>query len=191
MWIVALALRRPYTFVVMALLIIILTPITILRTPVDIFPDINIPVISVVWSYDGMSPSEMADRIVSNSERGFTVTVNDIEHQESVAVPGKAVTKIFFRPGVNLSMAMTQVTAMCQTVLRGLPPGTTPPLVITYTASTTPIDSWVLAARRSLNSSYLTWAIIFCVRNWSQCRELGRLIRMGASRGKSRSTSIP
>ena len=84
MWIVALALRRPYTFVVMALLIIILTPITILRTPVDIFPDINIPVVSVVWNFDGMSPSEMADRIVSNSERGFTVTVNDIEHQESL-----------------------------------------------------------------------------------------------------------
>jgi len=147
MWIVALALRRPYTFVVMALLIIILTPITVLRTPVDIFPDINIPVISVVWSYDGMSPSEMADRIVSNSERGFTVTVNDIEHQESVAVPGKAVTKIFFRPGVNLSMAMTQVTAMCQTVLRGLPPGTTPPLVITYTASTTPIVQLGLSSK--------------------------------------------
>ncbi len=147
MWIVALALRRPYTFVVMALLIVILTPITIMRTPVDIFPDINIPVISVVWSFDGMSPSEMADRIVSNSERGFTVTVNDIEHQESVAVPGKAVTKIFFRPNVNLSMAMTQVTAMCQTILRGLPPGTTPPLVITYTASTTPIVQLGLSSK--------------------------------------------
>jgi CzcA family heavy metal efflux pump len=147
MWIVALALRRPYTFVVMALLIVILTPITILRTPVDIFPDINIPVVSVVWSFDGMSPSEMADRIVSNSERGFTVTVNDIEHQESLAVPGKAVIKIFFRPNVNLSMAMTQVTAMCQTVLRGLPPGTTPPLVITYTASTTPIVQLGLSSK--------------------------------------------
>ncbi len=147
MWIVALALRRPYTFVVMALLIIILTPVTILRTPVDIFPDINIPVVSVVWSFDGMSPSEMADRIVSNSERGFTVTVNDIEHQESLAVPGKAVIKIFFRPNVNLSMAMTQVTAMCQTVLRGLPPGTTPPLVITYTASTTPIVQLGLSSK--------------------------------------------
>ncbi len=147
MWIVALALRRPYTFVVMALLIIILTPVTILRTPVDIFPDINIPVVSVVWSYDGMSPSEMADRIVSNSERGFTVTVNDIEHQESLAVPGKAVIKIFFRPNVNLSMAMTQVTAMCQTILRGLPPGTTPPLVITYTASTTPIVQLGLSSK--------------------------------------------
>jgi CzcA family heavy metal efflux pump len=147
MWIVALALRRPYTFVVMALLIVILTPITILRTPVDIFPDINIPVVSVVWNYDGMSPSEMADRIVSNSERGFTVTVNDIEHQESVSVPGKAVIKLFFRPSVNLSMAMTQVTAMCQTVLRGLPPGTTPPLVITYTASTTPIVQLGLSSK--------------------------------------------
>jgi CzcA family heavy metal efflux pump len=131
----------------MALLIIILTPITILRTPVDIFPDINIPVVSVVWNFDGMSPSEMADRIVSNSERGFTVTVNDIEHQESLAVPGKAVIKIFFRPSVNLSMAMTQVTAMCQTILRGLPPGTTPPLVITYTASTTPIVQLGLSSK--------------------------------------------
>ena len=147
MWIVALALRRPYTFVVMALLIVILTPITILRTPVDIFPEINIPVVSVVWSYTGLSPSEMADRIVSNSERGFTVTVNDIEHQESQALSGIAVTKIFFRPSVNISMAVTQVTAMCQTILRGLPPGTTPPLVITYTASTTPIVQLGLSSK--------------------------------------------
>src|ERR1035437_5465742 len=147
MWIVALALRRPYTFVVMALLIIILTPITILRTPVDIFPEINIPVVSVVWSYTGMSPSEMADRIVSNSERGFTITVNDIEHQESQSLNGIAVIKIFFRPNVNLSMAVTQVTAMCQTMLRGLPPGTTPPLVITYTASTTPIVQLGLSSK--------------------------------------------
>ena len=147
MWIVALALRRPYTFVVMALLIIILTPLTILRTPVDIFPEINIPVVSVVWNFDGMSPQEMADRIVSNSERGFTVTVNDIEHQESQSLNGKAVIKIFFRPGVNISMAVTQVTAMCQTVLRGLPAGTTPPLVITYSASTTPIVQLGLSSK--------------------------------------------
>ena len=147
MWIVALALRRPYTFVVMALLIIILTPITILRTPVDIFPDINIPVVSVVWSYTGMSPSEMADRIVSNSERISTIVVNDIEHMESQSLSGVAVIKIFFRPGVNISMAMTQVTGACQTVLRGLPPGTTPPLVITYTASTTPIVQLGLSSK--------------------------------------------
>ncbi len=147
MWIVALALRRPYTFVVMALLIILLTPITILRTPVDIFPDINIPVIAVIWNYDGMDATEMANRIVSNSERGFTVTVNDIEHQESTALNGKAVIKIFFRPGVNISMAMSQVTGMCQTVLRGLPPGTTPPLVEQYTASTTPIVQLGLSSK--------------------------------------------
>jgi CzcA family heavy metal efflux pump len=147
MWIVALALRRPYTFVVMALLIIILTPITILRTPVDIFPEINIPVVSVVWNFDGMSPQEMADRIVSNSERGFTVTVNDIEHIESQSLSGKAVIKVFFRPSVNISMAVTQVTAMSQTVLRGLPPGTTPPLVITYTASSTPVVQLGLSSK--------------------------------------------
>jgi CzcA family heavy metal efflux pump len=147
MWIVALALRRPYTFVVMAILIIILTPITILRTPVDIFPEINIPVVSVVWSFDGMSPSEMANRIVTNSERGLTVTVNDIEHQESQSLNGKAVIKIFFRPGVNLSMAVSQVTAMCQTTLRGLPPGTVPPLVITYSASTTPVVQLGLSSK--------------------------------------------
>ncbi len=147
MWIVALALRRPYTFVVMALLIIILTPVTILRTPVDIFPEINIPVVSVVWNFDGLSPQEMADRIVTNSERGFTVTVNDIEHQESQSLNGKAVIKIFFRPGVDISMALTQVTAMCQTVLRGLPAGTTPPLVITYTASSTPVVQLGLSSK--------------------------------------------
>src|ERR1700689_1903686 len=126
MWIVALALRRPYTFVVMALLIIILTPITIARTPVDIFPDINIPVVSVVWNYSGFSPQDMADRIVTNSERGFTVTVNDIEHQESQTRSGIAVIKIFFRPFVNIAKVVPQVTAVCQTVLPRLPPGTNP-----------------------------------------------------------------
>src|SRR6202140_1911816 len=147
MWIVALALRRPYTFVVMALLIIILTIVTIPRTPVDIFPDINIPVVSVVWNYNGFSPSDMADRIVTNSERGFTVTVNDIEHQESQSLNGIAVIKIFFRPSVNIAMAVTQVTAISQTVLRGLPAGTTPPLVITYTASSTPIVQLGLSSK--------------------------------------------
>src|ERR1700756_591955 len=117
MWIVALALRRPYTFVVMALLIVILTPITIFRTPVDIFPEINIPVVSVVWTYSGLSPSEMADRIVSNSGRGFPVTANDVEHIESQSLTGIAVIKIFFRPSVNIATALTQVTSISQTVL--------------------------------------------------------------------------
>src|ERR1700720_4285702 len=147
MWIVALALLRPYTFVVMALLILILTPITILRTPVDIFPEINIPVVSVIWNYTGLAPSEMADRIVANSERGFTVTVSDIEHQESQSLSGIAVIKIFFRPSANISVALTQVTAISQTVLRGLPPGTTPPLVITYTASSTPVVQLGLSSK--------------------------------------------
>jgi len=147
MWIVALALRRPYTFVVMALLIILLTPITISRTPVDIFPEINIPVITVVWSYTGLSPSEMADRIVSNSERGINVTVNDIEHTESQSLNGIAVIKIFFRPSVNIATALSQVTAIGQVVLRGLPPGTTPPFIITYTASTTPIIQLGLSSK--------------------------------------------
>ncbi|HZM10451.1 MAG TPA: efflux RND transporter permease subunit, partial [Candidatus Limnocylindrales bacterium] len=147
MWIVALALRRPYTFVVMALVLLILTPIVILRTPVDIFPDINIPVISVVWNYGGFAPSEMADRIVTNSERGLTITVNDIEHIESQSVNGVGVIKIFFRPQANIQLALSQVTAMVQTTVRGLPPGTTPPLVITYSASSTPIVQLGLSSK--------------------------------------------
>jgi CzcA family heavy metal efflux pump len=131
----------------MALLIIILTCVTVPRTPVDIFPDINIPVVSVVWNYTGLSPQEMADRIVTNSERGFTVTVNDIEHQESQSLNGIAVIKIFFRPSVNIAMAVTQVTAICQTTLRALPLGTTPPLVITYTASSTPVVQLGLSSK--------------------------------------------
>src|ERR1017187_9363610 len=147
MWIVALALRRPYTFIVMALVLVILTPIVILRTPVDIFPDINIPVISVVWNYGGFAPSEMADRIVTNSERGLTITVSDIEHIESQSVNGVGVIKIFFRPQANIQLALSQVTAMVQTTVRGLPPGTTPPLVITYSASSTPIVQLGLSSK--------------------------------------------
>jgi CzcA family heavy metal efflux pump len=147
MWIVALALRRPYTFIVMALVIIILTPITILRTPTDIFPDINIPVVSVVWFYTGMSPSDMADRIVANSERGITTTVNNIEHMESQSVYGLGIIKVFFRPGTNVQGAVAQITAICQTTVRSLPPGTTPPLVISYSASTTPIVQLGLSSK--------------------------------------------
>jgi CzcA family heavy metal efflux pump len=147
MWIVALALRRPYTFVVMALVIIILTPITILRTATDIFPSIDIPVVSVVWFYTGMSPLDMADRIVANSERGITTTVNDIEHMESQSVYGLGVIKVFFRPGTNVQGAIAQITAICQTTVRGLPPGTTPPLIISYSASTTPIVQLGLSSK--------------------------------------------
>ena len=147
MWIVALALRRPYTFVVMALVILILTPLTIIRTPTDIFPDINIPVVSVVWFYTGMSPDDMANRIVANSERGITTTVNDIEHMESQSVYGLGVIKVFFRPGTNVQGAIAQITAISQTTVRGLPPGTTPPLIISYSASTTPIIQLGLSSK--------------------------------------------
>ncbi len=147
MWIVALALRRPYTFVVMAIVIFILFFVTVFRTPVDIFPNINIPVVSVVWFYTGMSPQDMADRIVTNSERGITTTVNDIEHMESQSVYGLGIIKVFFRPGTNLQGAIAQITAICQTTVRSLPPGTTPPLVISYSASTTPIIQLGLSSK--------------------------------------------
>src|ERR1043166_114635 len=138
-WIVALALRRPYTFIVMALLILLLTPIVVLRTPTDIFPDINIPVISIVWNYSGLSPKEMSDRITTVTERALTTLVNDIEHIESQTLNGVAVVKIYFRPRANIPTALSQVTAISQTGLRLLPPGTTPPLVIQYSASSVPI----------------------------------------------------
>jgi len=147
MWIVALALRRPYTFVVMALVIILLMPLVVFRTPVDIFPDINIPVISVVWNFTGFAPQDMADRIITNSERGMTVTVNNIEHIESQSVNGVGVIKIFFQPDANIQTALAQVTAIVQTTVRALPPGTTPPLVIQYTASTTPIVQLGLSSK--------------------------------------------
>src|SRR6201987_552818 len=147
MWIVALALRRPYTFVVMAIVIIILFFVTLLRTPTDIFPDINIPVVSVVWFYSGMAPQDMADRIVANSERGITTTVNDIEHMESQSVYGLGVIKVFFRPGTNVQGAIAQITAICQTTVRSLPPGTTPPLIISYSASTTPVIQLGLSSK--------------------------------------------
>jgi multidrug efflux pump subunit AcrB len=147
MWIVALALRRPYTFVVMALVIVIMFFVTVARTPVDIFPNIDIPVVSVVWYYSGMAPQDMADRIVANSERGITTTVNDIEHMESQSVYGMGVIKVFFRPGTNVQGAIAQITAIAQTTVRSLPAGTTPPLIISYSASTTPIIQLGLSSK--------------------------------------------
>jgi multidrug efflux pump subunit AcrB len=147
MWIVALALRRPYTFIVMALVIILLTPITVLMMPTDIFPEIDIPVVSVIWFYTGMAPQDMADRIVANSERSITTTVNNVEHQESQSVSGLGIIKIYFRPGTSIQTAIAQVTAICQTAVRGMPPGTTPPLVISYSASTTPIIQLGLSSK--------------------------------------------
>src|ERR1700739_2583113 len=132
MWIVRLALSRPYTFIVMALVIVLLTFVVVPRTPTDIFPDINMPVIAQVWTYTGLQPQEMERRITSNVERGIMVLVNDIEHVESQSLNGIAIVKIYFHPGANIQTALAQTTALSQTFLRTLPPGTTPPLVIIY-----------------------------------------------------------
>ena len=139
MWIVRLALRRPYTFTVMALLIVILGLITLSRMAKDIFPSIDIPVVTVLWSYNGLTPEEMEKRIVTISERAMTTTVNDIEHIESQSLGGVGVIKVFFQPGASVDAAVAQVTAINQTVVRVMPPGTTPPLVIRYSASNVPI----------------------------------------------------
>src|SRR5205085_11580808 len=120
MWIVALALRRPYTFIVMSLVLLILAPIVIFSTPTDIFPEINIPVISIVWNYQGLSPQEMSDRITSTTERALTTLVNDIDHIESQSLNGVAVVKIYFRPSANIQTALAQVTAVSQTFIRFL-----------------------------------------------------------------------
>src|ERR1017187_2690294 len=139
MWIVRLALRRPYTFAVFALLILILGAFSILTMPTDIFPNIDMPVVTVVWNFTGLSAQEMANRIVSNSERGVTTAVNDVEHIESQSLNGIAVIKVFFQPHVNIGSAVAQVTSISQVQLRSLPPGTTPPFIIQYNASSVPV----------------------------------------------------
>jgi multidrug efflux pump subunit AcrB len=139
MWIVRLALSRPYTFIVLAILILLASPVAIDRMPTDIFPDINIPVVAADWIYTGMAPEEFEGRIVSSYERSLSTTVNDIEHVESQTLNGMTVVKIFFQPEVNINSALAQVTAISQTVLKQMPPGITPPLVMSYNASTVPI----------------------------------------------------
>jgi multidrug efflux pump subunit AcrB len=139
MWIVKVALNRPYTFIVLALLILILSPVVILRTPTDIFPNINIPVIAVAWQFTGLNPEEMEGRITTQYARVLTKTVDNIEHLESTTVNGQSMIKIYLQPNARLDTANAQVTAVSQTILRQLPAGTQPPLVINYSASTVPI----------------------------------------------------
>ena len=139
MWIVRLALRRPYTFVVVALLLLLITPFVLMRTPTDIFPAIKIPVVSVIWSFTGLPADQIAQRMVYVEERALTTTVNNIEHIESTSYDSIGVIKVYFQPTVNISTAVAQLTAVSQTILRQLPPGTTPPLIIQYDASTVPI----------------------------------------------------
>jgi len=147
MWIVRLALRRPYTFVVMAILILVMGVISILRTPTDIFPNINIPVVSIIWNYNGLVPKEMADRIVSVTERNMTTIVDNIEHIESQSLYSIAVVKVFMQPNASIDRAVAQITASSQTQLRQLPPGTTPPLIIAYSASSVPVLQLALSGQ--------------------------------------------
>src|SRR5476649_125427 len=136
---VRIALSRPYTFVVLALLLLIIGPLAALRTPTDIFPDIRIPVIGVVWQYTGLPPDQMAGRIPSPFQRALTTTVNDIEHIVANSYTGFGMVKIFFQPNVDIRTANAQVTAVSQTIVKQLPPGATPPLILNYSASTVPI----------------------------------------------------
>ena len=146
MWIVRLALRRPYTFVVMAVLILVLGIVSIETMSTDIFPTIDIPVVTVIWTYSGTSPDEMEKRFTTISERSMTTAVNDIEHIESQSVSGISIIKVFFQPGAKIEAAVAQVTAVNQTILRILPPGTTPPFILQFSASNVPILQAVLSS---------------------------------------------
>src|ERR1700757_1553703 len=145
--IVRLALRRPYTFVVLAILILIFGPLAAIKTPTDIFPDIKIPVIAVVWTYRGLPPDDMSGRVIYYYERQLSSSVNDIEHIESQSLPGIGIVKIFFQPGVDIRTATAQVTSLSQTVLKQMPPGITPPLILNYNASTVPILQLALSGQ--------------------------------------------
>ena len=145
--IVRLALARPYTFVVMALLILIFGVMSVLRTPTDIFPDIKIPVIAAVWNYSGLPPDEMSGRVVTVYEKALTTTVNDIEHIESQSLAGYGIVKIFFQPNVNINTANAQVTAISQTILKQMPAGITPPIILNFSASSVPILQVALSSK--------------------------------------------
>src|SRR5438874_6708407 len=147
MWIVRLALRRPYTFVVLAVLILIMGALAIVRTPTDIFPNINIPVVSIIWNFNGLVPQNMSDRIVSVTERALTTTVDNIEHVESQSLYGVAVVKVFLQPTADIQRGIAQITAVSQTQLRQLPTGTTPPLILAYSASSVPVIQFALSGQ--------------------------------------------
>ncbi len=147
MWIVRLALRRPYTFVVASILLLLVTPFVLLRTPTDIFPSINIPVVSIIWQYAGLTARDIEQRLNYSEERALTTTVNNIEHIESTAYDGVGVIKVFFQRGVSPEAGVAQITAVSQTILKQLPPGTTPPLVIEYNASTVPIMQYGISSK--------------------------------------------
>src|SRR5215813_7497259 len=147
MWIVRVALNRPYTFIVLALLIMLASPVVIMRTPTDIFPNINIPVVAVAWQFTGLNPEEMEGRFTTAYERILTTTVDNIEHIESTTVNGQAMIKIFLQPTASIDRANAQVTAISQTYLRQLPTGAQPPLILNFSASTVPILQLALSGQ--------------------------------------------
>ena len=161
MWIVQLALRRPYTFVVLALLILIIGPLSISRTPKDIFPNINIPVITVIWQYNGLSAEEMVDRITWNFERALTTVVSDVEHIESQTLDGLSLVKVFFHPGANVDLAMSQLTSLSTAMVRNSPPGTTPPFITLFNASTVPILQLSLSSKKMSEQELFDFAGTF------------------------------
>jgi multidrug efflux pump subunit AcrB len=161
MWIVRIALDRPYTFIVLALLILILSPIVILGTPTDIFPSINIPVIAVAWTYTGLSPEQTEGRITTVFERVLTTTVDNIEHIESTTINGTAIVKVFLQPKASIDRANAQITAVSQTILKQMPPGVTPPLIINYNASTVPILQLGLSGKNLTESQLNDLALNF------------------------------
>jgi multidrug efflux pump subunit AcrB len=188
MWIVSVALRRPYTFIVLALLITLLGVFTILRTPTDIFPNIKIPVVATVWRYSGLSPDEMATRLVLGSERGATTGVNDVEHSESVSLSGIGIVKFFFQPNASEELSYAQITASSQTGLNFAPPGTTPPYVLAFNASTVPVIQLALSSGPRRRSS--TWVKTCCAPRSPRYRERRSRGRTAACNGRYRSTSI-
>ena len=147
MWIVKLALNRPYTFVVMAMLIVILGVLSMFSMPTDIFPEIDLPVASVIWTYSGMAPEDIEKRIVTSTERAITTTVNDVEHIESQSMPGYGVVRVYFHPTVKIDMAIAQLAAITGSITRVLPPGIFPPFIIRYNAASVPILQLALSSK--------------------------------------------
>src|SRR5437016_5632910 len=163
MWIVRLALARPRMIAVLAILILILGVLSSTRMPKDVFPPINIQVVSVVWSFPGLSPVEMEGRVLRVTENGISTTVGNIQHIESQALSGVGVTKVYFQPGTKIAQAVAQVTAVCQTLLRTMPPGITPPLILQYDASSVPIIQLAVSSD-SLPISQIYDASLYTVR---------------------------
>src|SRR4029077_7569061 len=164
MWIVELALRRMYTFVVVAVLIAVLGAVAIYRMSTDIFPEIDIPVVSVVWQYFGMPPDEIETRIVLINERILTAAVNDIDHIESQSLSGVGVIRIYFRPGAKIEAAVAQVTATCQTILKVLPPGITPPYIVRYSATSVPIVQIAVSSETLTEQQIFDYAQNFIIQ---------------------------